>query len=185
VERATVLPLRFGTVLETDDAVREEFLAPNEARLGAQLAELDGKVQLSVRGFYREETLLRHIALESPAVGRLSKRVQGLPEAAAYYDMIRLGELVSAEVDRRRERDTQLVVSRLEGLAASAHAERRMTSETAVNVAFLVARDRIDEFSAEVRRIQEDVGDRMRIRYVGPLPPYSFAGEDTERAAWA
>jgi hypothetical protein len=185
VERSAVLPLRFGTVMESDDAVREEFLAPNAARLATQLAELDGKVQLSVRGFYREEVLLRDVVLGSPAVGRLRERVQTLPEAAAYYDMIRLGELVSAEVDRHRDRDTELVLSRLGGLAMASNVERRMTNETAMNVAFLVARDRIEEFSAEVQRLQAEVADRMRIRYIGPLPPYSFAGEDAERAAWA
>ena len=185
VERTTVLPLRFGMVMESDDDVREDFLAPNEARFATELTELDGKVQLIVKGFYREDAILREVVDETPAVGRLRERTRQLPEAAAYYEMIRLGELVAAEVDRRREHDTERVLTRLGGMAVASHPERRMTNETAVNIAFLVERDRVDEFSAEVQRLHADVGDRIRIRYVGPLPPYSFTGEEAGSAAWA
>jgi Gas vesicle synthesis protein GvpL/GvpF len=185
VERATVLPLRFGTVMGSDDEVRDEFLAPNEAHLAAQLAELEGKVQLSVKGFYRDDVMLREVVQEAPAIRRLRERIRQLPEAAAYYEMIALGELVAAEVDRHRERDTERVLERLEGLAVASHAERRMTKESAVNVDFLVERDRVDEFSAEVQRLHTEIGDRIRLRYVGPLPPYSFAGEEAGAATWA
>ena len=32
-----------------------------------------------------------------------------------------------------------------------------------------------------------ELGERIRLRYVGPLPPFSFTGEDatTEAQAWA
>ena len=36
-------------------------------------------------------------------------------------------------------------------------------------------------------KLGDDVGDRIALRYVGPLPPYSFAETelDTGSAAWA
>jgi hypothetical protein len=185
--RTTVLPVRFGTVVENDAAVVEEFLAPKVDRLAALLAELEGKVQLSVKGFYDEERLLTEVVRESPAVARMRERVQRLPEAATYYDRIRLGELVAAEVDRRRARDSELVLGRLEPLAVAARVEPPNTKDSAVNAAFLVERDRVDEFSGAVQELVADLGDRMRIRYVGPLPPYSFADEDATvgSGAWA
>jgi Gas vesicle synthesis protein GvpL/GvpF len=185
VGRSTVLPLRFGTVMESDAAVLEDFLAPNEDRLTAQLAGLEGKVQLTVRGSYREEALLRDVVRSAPAVRKLRERVQKLPQAAAYYDMIRLGELVAAEIDRRRQRDTELVVGRLEALAVASQLEGRATKETAVNVAFLVERERVDEFAAATEQLQAEFGDQVRLRCVGPLPPNSFADQDVGEAAWA
>ena len=183
VARSTVLPLRFGTVMESDAAVRDDFLVPNEDRLTAQLAGLEGKVQLNVRGSYREEALLRDVVHSAPAIRRLRERVQQVPQAAAYYDMIRLGELVAAEIDRRREHDTDLVIGRLDRLAVASQAERRATKETAVNVAFLVERGSVDGFAAAVQQLQAEFGDQVRLRCVGPLPPYSFA-EEVE-PAWA
>ena len=184
--QTTVLPVRVGTVMESDAAVADEFLSPNAERLAALLADLDGKVQLNIKGFYDEERLLREVVREAPLVARLRERVQALPDAATYYERIRLGELVSAEIDRRRARDTQLVVGRLEHLAEAASTELPTTRNGAVNAAFLVRRDRVDDFSKAVERLGAEVGDRIRIRYVGPLPPYSFADGNAlvEGGAW-
>jgi hypothetical protein len=185
--RTTVLPVRFGTAMDGDEAVREEFLAPNAERLSGFLEAFEGKVQLTVKGFYDEERLLRDIVEGAPQVASMRKRVQRLPEAAGYYERIRLGELVSQQVERRRADDTQLVLDRLRPLAVAARAEAPTTQDGAVNAAFLVERDSVDSFSRAVQRLAEEIEDRMRIRYVGPLPPYGFTGEDAgaREAIWA
>ena len=185
--RTTVLPVRFGTVMESEEAVVADFLAPNAERLGAVLAELDGSVQLSIKGYYDEERLLREVVSETPAITRMRERVQALPEAASYYDRIQLGELVAAEVDRRRDRDAESVLGRLEPLAEAVKAEPPGTKDAAFNTAFLVRRDRVDAFSDAVRELAGELGDRIRIRYVGPLPPYSFADDEATVAGgtWA
>jgi hypothetical protein len=184
---ATVLPVRFGTVMADDRAVVDEFLAPSHDALAAGLAELAGKVQLSVKAFYAEEALLRDVIARSPAIARLRERVRGLPADAGYYERIRLGELVSAEVERARERDFAFVLGRLGPLAVAAANEPVATHDSAVNAAFLVERTRIDEFSAAVAALGEELAGRLRLRYVGPQPPYSFAGDDARPGvpAWA
>jgi hypothetical protein len=177
--------VRFGTVLASDDAVVEQFLAPRHDRLVAQLAELTGKVQLSVKGFYDEERLLRGVVESSPAVAEMRERVRGRPKAATYYDRIQLGEAVAGEVERARERDAAMVLGRLESLAVAARLESPGTPDAAVNAAFLVERSRVEEFSKAVGKLGDEVQDRMRIRYLGPLPPYSFTEEQEAAATWA
>jgi hypothetical protein len=183
----TVLPVRFGTIMAGDREVADEFLAPRHDELVAGLAELAGKVQLTVKGFFEEETLMRGVVERSPAVARLRERVRGLPEAAAYYDRIQLGQLVAAEVERARERDTALVLERLQPLAVAAVRQPPATPDAAVNAAFLVERDRVDEFSAAVAELGRELAGRVRLRYVGPLPAYSFAddGATSGTGAWA
>jgi hypothetical protein len=185
--RTTVLPVRFGTVMESEAAVVDELLGPNAERLAGVLGELDGKVQLSIKGFYDEQTLLREVVRERPEVARMRERVQGLPEAASYYDRIRLGELVAAEIDRRRATDAELVLRRLEPLAVAARAEAPTANNAALNTAFLVKRDRVDAFSGAVQQLAGELDGRIRLRYVGPLPPYNFADDDGSLAAsaWA
>jgi Gas vesicle synthesis protein GvpL/GvpF len=185
--RTTVLPVRFGTVMESEQAVSLDLLAPNAERLAATLAELDGKVQLSVKGFYDEELLLRQVVQEAPAIARMRERVHGLPQAATYYDRIRLGELVAAEVDRHRAQDAELVLGRLEPLAVAARAEPPTTKDAALDTAFLVERDRVDAFGHAVQELAGELGARVRIRFIGPLPPYSFADQEATltSGAWA
>jgi hypothetical protein len=92
----TVLPIRFGTAMAGDDAVVNEFLAPNHDALRDALDALRGKVQLTVKGSYDQEVLLRGVVERSPAIARLRAQVEQLPEAASYGKRIQHGELVSA-----------------------------------------------------------------------------------------
>jgi Gas vesicle synthesis protein GvpL/GvpF len=174
-QRATVLPVRFGTVMKSDAAVRELLLDANVARLTKRLEELAGRAQLNLRGDYDEERQLREIVRQSSAVATLRERVRGLSEDAGYRDRIRLGELVAAEVARQREQDEALALARLEPLAVAARAEQISDLNAAFNLAFLVDNDGMDPFGEAVGRLQEELGERVTMRCIGPLPPYSFA----------
>lgn len=184
---ATVLPVRFGTAVVDERALVHDFLAPSHDDLARRLAEMRGRVQLTVKGFYDEQMLMRSVVAGSPEIARLDAQVRELPEDAGYYKRIELGRLVAAEVERARARDAALVLERLEPAALAARHEAPGTLDGAVNAAFLVERARIDEFSAAVTELGRELGDRVRLRYVGPLPPFSFTGEDAtpETPAWA
>jgi Gas vesicle synthesis protein GvpL/GvpF len=186
-QTATVLPVRFGTVMEGDAAVRERLLEPNAEALTELLGYLAGRVQLNVKGNYDEERLLREVVESSPPIADLRERIRKLPEAASYYDRIRMGEVVAAEVARRREQDEALALGRLQPVAVTARAEPVSSQDGAFNLAFLVEGEAVDEFSEAVGRLREQLGERITLRYVGPLPPYSFAESDltTEAEAWA
>jgi gas vesicle protein GvpL/GvpF len=182
VRETTVLPIRFGTVMEGDDAVVAHFLAPAHDGLRAGLDELSGKVQVTVKGTYEEDVMLREVVSRSSTIARLKAEVDALPEAASYAKRIQLGELVSAEVERQRERDTALVVERLEPHAVASRAEGASGLDGAVNVAFLVERDRIAAFEAAAATLARDLGGRISLRSIGPLPAYSFTPEGA--SAW-
>ena len=174
-QHATVLPLRFGTVLESEAAVRERLLEPNAERLHQMLEAMAGRMQLNLKGQYREEPLLREVVRDSPAVAELRDRLRTSEEgASAYGDRIRLGELVASEVARRRDDDTRLALDTLRPFAVEVQ-EEEIGQDAAFNLAFLVERDGVDRFSAAVRKLSEEMADRLQLRYVGPLPPFSFA----------
>jgi hypothetical protein len=187
VDRMTVLPVRYGTVMAGDQSVVDDLLAHEHDRIAATLAELAGRVQLTVKGTYEEESLLRGVVEGSPAVARARERVRGKPEAAAYYERIELGELVAGEVERARERDMAFVLERLEPLAVASRPEQPSTPETAVHAAFLVERRRMEEFARAVGRLGQELAGRVQLRCIGPLPAYSFADYETAAGsrAWA
>ena len=72
-------------------------------------------------------------------------------------------------------------------VAGRACGEPPSTHDSAVHAAFLVERDRVDEFSRAVAQLGEELAGRMKLRAIGPLPAYSFAGDDTPTGAptWA
>lgn len=183
--RATVVPVRFGTVLDSDDAVRDELLTPNAERLEHLLTALAGKVQLKVEGRYDEERLMRAIVARSPAIAALRQRVQERSKEAGYYDRIRLGEAVSAAFDAQRAADTDHARAALAPLAEADRAEDPRTADSAFNLSFLVAREHVDAFGEGVAALREALGEDIELRFVGPLPPYSFADADLTPAGAA
>jgi hypothetical protein len=182
-ETATVLPVRFGTAMTGEDAVVSEFLAPRQDDLAAQLAALDGKVQLTVKGTYDEQALMRSIVQRSPAVAQLRERIGGMPGAASHFERIKLGEIVAAEVEQERERDAAWLLGRLDGLAVATSRGQAGGTDGAVNAAFLVERGRVEEFSRAVGEAADTLADRVQLRFLGPMPPYSFASEQVVGAA--
>jgi Gas vesicle synthesis protein GvpL/GvpF len=169
-ERAPVLPIRFGTVLESEAAVRERLLEPDAERLTEALQELTGLVQLNVKGVYDERLLLADIVRESWQIAELRGSLKHRNSEA---DRLRLGQLVSSEIARRRDDDTAIALSGLERLAAAVRADE-VAYPQAFGLAFLVDQRDRDAFDVAVSATQEQFGARLEIRYVGPLPPFSF-----------
>jgi hypothetical protein len=184
---ATALPVRFGTVMAGDDAVRTDLLEHNAPRLTVLLRELHGRVQLSVKGAYDEQSLLREIVAGSRSIAALREHTRTRSDEAGYYDSIRLGELVAAEVASRRERDTARALDLLEPLAVGSREQPVGATDGAFDLAFLVERGGVDAFSKAVVALGDEVGERIAIRYVGPLPPYSFVEDELTAgsAQWA
>jgi hypothetical protein len=174
-EHGTVLPVRFGTVMESEEAVRERLLEPNADHLSGLLEQMSGLVQLNVKGGYEEDRLLREIIQSTPAIARLRERARARPEGTAPpAEQIALGQLVEREIAQRRADDGAVVRRRLEPHAVAAR-EEEVGHPNAFNIAFLVDRKRVDGFSDAVGGLRDDFEGRIEIRYIGPVPPFSFA----------
>jgi hypothetical protein len=186
VERACVLPMRFGVVLPDTAAVESEFLRPHADALLAQLDAFDALVEVDIKLLCDEEVLLRTIVASRDDVAELHERLRGQPPEATYYERIQLGEMIAQAVEDRRAHLLQRVVARLEPLAAETAVSDPAHEHMLVNVAFLVERARLEEVDAAVRELDVELGPDLRFRYVGPLPPYHFVETaGTEAPAWA
>jgi hypothetical protein len=171
---SAVLPMRFGVVLPDAEAVRAELLAPHSDQLEELLEEMTGKVEINLKGIHDEQTVLREVLAESPEAAGLREEIQGKPEEATYYERIRLGELVSAGLEGKREETAPAIVERLSPLAVGVQLGDVVHERMAVNASFLVDRKELERFDAEVERWAEEQGGRVRVKYTGPLPPHSF-----------
>ena len=171
----TVLPMRFGVVLESPEAVKSNVLEAHRDELRAQLEQFEGKVELRLRAIYDEQQLMREVVSEDPEIARLREATQGKPAEATYFERIRLGELVAAGVERKRAVDTDQILPQLERLAEAIEVGEPSHERMVFGASFLVDRGRIAEFDKAVDEVGRRQAARMRLTYTGPLPPHSFA----------
>jgi len=165
VAQHAVVPMRFGVVMESDDAVRERLLAGHAGELGALFERLDDRVQMSVKAYYVGEALLREVVRRYP---QLKRDPESQPERIA------LGRDVAAAVEEQRALDQDLLLTPLSEPADDVRVEPPAAERQALNLQLLVARPRRAQLDATVTRLATEYGDRFAFRYVGPLPPYSF-----------
>ncbi len=173
-EKATILPLRFGAVVTTPEAVVAEMLEPYYDWFTKVLADLRGRAEFSVSGTYVQETVLREVLSEEPEVLQLRESLRGIPDDAGYYDRVRLGELIVHALDAKREADTDDLVQSLARYAVEVAPRPPIGEETAVDAAFLVATEDQPYFEQAVDELGYRWAGRVRLRMSGPLAPYDF-----------
>jgi Gas vesicle synthesis protein GvpL/GvpF len=174
-ERGTTIPMRFGIVIDDEDRVREDLLVRHAAELTDLLRKLDGHVQMSVRAFYAEDALLREVAESDPEIARRTAAIQGLSELESRQERIQLGELVAERVAARREQDGRALLDALSPLVTEVRVDPPGSERVALNAQLLVRRDRRDALDAAVGLLGNALEGHLALRYLGPLPPYSFA----------
>lgn len=174
LERGTVLPMRFGIVLADDTEVREQLLEPFYDELLAQLDELEGKVEVDLRAVYDERALMTEIRTAHPEIAAQASALDGRDADGTYFERIALGQMVAEALERTRESDTATIIETLDKLALASDVSAPEHERVATHASFLVERSQLRRFDRAVDELGRHHASRLRFKYVGPLPPYSF-----------
>ena len=160
-ERAPVLPLQFGAVL--DDVVGE-LLEPRHDELAALLTELDGLAEVTLRVTFREDDVLRALLREQPQLARLRETASPM----------QLGEAVAHALAARRDAEADEIVRTLRRHVRSTAFDQLRTELDVFRGAFLVERKRVKRVDAEVERLARAHAATTSYKLTGPLPPHHF-----------
>ncbi len=173
--RTTVLPMRFGTLFDSQLHVVDLLLAPSEPLFAKLLDRLEGLVEMRLRAVYREEEVLAAIVRSDPVIRRRQERIRALPQDATYYDRIELGRALAEAMTAMGRQDASEIEARMAQFSVQVAAGDPPSERRVTNASFLVARQDLGAFGKEAERLAEELGDRLDIRTIGPMPPFSFA----------
>jgi hypothetical protein len=171
-----VIPVRFGSVLRDWQELVSEVLEPGYAQYEELLGELAGRSQFVVQVRYEEQQLLTEVVAGSPEIAELRERTRELPEESSYRARIRLGELVAATVDAKRDSDMREILAAMEPFAAAAEIRESAGLDHLVDVAFLIEDGRRAAFEQAAEQLASELAGRARVSLVGPTAPYDFVG---------
>ena len=174
-----VLPLRFGAVVSSDEAVAEELLDAHHDEFASALDQLEGHAEYVVKGRYVENAVLREVLDEDPRAGELRDQLKGADEAATRELRMQLGEIVSNAIEAKREQDASAVSDAVADLVAASVPRSPTHEMDAVHIAFLVDLGSADALEQAVEELARDWGDRIELRLLGPMAAYDFVGTTT------
>jgi hypothetical protein len=175
IEHGTTIPMRFGIVVDGDDRVRQHVLGRHAAELDELLDALDGEVQMSVKAFYAEDALLRDVLAAHPDLARETAAIGPGTDPLTEQVRAQVGERVAKAVEQRRADVESALVSALSPVAEDVLVEPPSSDRVALSAQLLVRRDRRPVLDAKVRELAAALENELAFRYVGPLPPFSFA----------
>lgn len=169
-ERFTVIPMRFCTVAESADEVLA-LLEEREREFKNLLKDFEGRMEIGIKIIWKEmKNIYNEIAKENRAIRSLKQK--GTP--GGQQALIRAGELVEAALDEKKAVEGDEYLRPLKKVSKDLREGEPKTEDVVVDASFLVDRDWLKEFDARVEQIADENKDRINIKYVGPMPPFSF-----------
>lgn len=165
-----VIPFAFGYVLPV--GMIDQLLRTTREECLQLLPTLAGKLEVGLRLTWAKEHFLADV--QTPEMTAAHQELAAARGPAKSMLEVRLGELVHAAVEARRNEYRQQVFEPLAARAVSARWLDPSGPRTALNAAFLIDREAEAEFDALVNQLCQPLAPRLDVRYTGPWPPYNF-----------
>src|SRR5215213_1573383 len=179
--RASVVPLRFGTIYLESESV-ERMLEEQRDELRAIIDRLRGREEWGLNVYSDRAKLKEEIVSLSPRLSELSEQAAQASPGQAYLMRKKIDSLRETEARAETRRVAAAIEQELASAAAASARLRVLKDEggeqgdVAAKLAFLIERDRFPEFRAAAEQLaQKYEGASFRLELTGPWPPYNFA----------
>jgi hypothetical protein len=167
----TVLPMSFGTMFKTRDDVTA-FLKSAYRAFSDVLDKMQNKLEFGLKVLWDRESVIREIETEDEDIHRLKNEIAA-QKGSTYFARMQYGRLIDAALQAKSERYVNEIFDRLRDVSVAARANKPIGDRMILNAAFLVTRDREEDFDARVKELGAD-HDKLTFKYTGPWPPYNF-----------
>jgi len=169
----TPVPMSFGTMFKTEgDTV--EFLKDTYDALRDVLQKMKDKLEFGLKVNWDREEVLTEIERENQEISRLKAEIQSNTQSSTYFARMQLGRLVEQALADKSEAFVRDIYDHLRDAAIASRTSKVIGEKMIMNAAFLVARDKSDDFDAKVHEIGKRYEGKLSFRYTGPWPPYNF-----------
>ncbi len=170
---STVLPVKFGTLLENEIQVQlllnlghDEFVRTSHT--------IGTCVEFDVAVTWEPATVFAEIAA-TPQIAALKAQVVALPDEERLRASVAVGQVVKQLFDEQRNATRDALVQQIGKVVKRWQLNPLMDDSMIMNVACLVDDDQLSPLEAVVMALDKHYQDRLQFRLIGPLPPYSFA----------
>jgi hypothetical protein len=171
-----VLPMRFGAVLASEDAVIDELLAPNDKEFSSALDDLEDRREYVLKGRYVERTVLESALSQNQQAARLAAEIRGGDPDATRESRILFGQLISQLVAEQRAKDTQAVQDAMAKHCVASVIREPTHELDAVHIAYLLESGQEEHLDQVVRKLSENWDGQVELEVHGPQAAYDFVG---------
>jgi hypothetical protein len=169
----TVLPVRFATIAEDGEKVKK-ILEKEYDKFIALLKDMKGKKELGLKAIFKEDVIYKDILEKYEDIKKLKEKVAALPSEKTYYQRMEIGKMVEAALQKEKEIYKKDILNTLSPLAVEVKTDNTYGERMIINAAFLVEEHKEAEFDQKIQELGEKIGDKIKFKYVGTVPPFNF-----------
>ena len=167
----TVIPMSFGTVFKTEQDIIELLRTAYDA-FREVLEKMRDKLEFGLKVLWQPDEVIKDIEKEDENLRLLRQEISS-QQGSTYFARMQYGRLVDQLLVDRSERTGTEILAALRDVAVASRVNKPIGDRMILNAAFLVSRDREQEFDARVKRIGS-AHEHLTFKYTGPWPPYNF-----------
>ncbi|GHO93519.1 hypothetical protein KSF_035670 [Reticulibacter mediterranei] len=174
MQACTILPVKFGTMTETEDEVIK-FLEKGYDLLHNELDKAKRKIELDVVAWWDLQKILATLPHQNEQLQARQQEIMMKGGEVSTEDKIALGQLIEQELNAEKVRYQQTILETLRQETVDVLLHDLLGDKMILNAAFLLAKEHEKSFDTAIQSLDQKLLNTVNFRVVGPLPLYSFA----------
>ncbi|MCG2714904.1 MAG: GvpL/GvpF family gas vesicle protein [Candidatus Marinimicrobia bacterium] len=178
----TVIPMKFGTLLNSDDEVRV-MLEKGCNLFEELLSSMENKIELDLAATWNDLNLvIKKISEEDEKIKSFKEEIAKKPLDKTFQDRVRIGAMIHSALSEKRNKLKDEILNYLSKVSIEYQVNDVMDDSMILNCAFLLEKSNEKSFDRMLHKLDKQYNENINFRCVGPLPPYSFATCEVKKA---
>lgn len=170
----TAVPIKFGTTA-LNDTDAGEILELGYARFKDAIDGMKDKTEIEVIARWNDlDSVLKEIGNKAE-IRRFKEGIKTGGQSNFQSLAVELGRMVKTALNEKNSRVRDEILNVLNEHAVDFRLHDPLDERMIMNVAFLIQKGREGLLDEEVKKLDDEYGNKVDFRVVGPLPPHSFS----------
>ena len=171
--QTTIIPMRLGTYA-LDEAEVRDILSKGYNLIKEIFERISGKIEIDITATWGDLASIIKEVGEEKEIKELKEKLLNNPKGINVDDQMRIGFMLKNELDKKRDNYACQIQEALKTVSTDFKTHELMDDKMVVNIAFLINKDKREDFDKKVEELNVKFDEKLNFRCVGPLPPYSF-----------
>jgi hypothetical protein len=168
---APVLPIRFGTISQTEENIQNYILKSHYDLLKRKLKLLEGKVEVNVSANWIDYEKLIASFSKYEEIKEMKLR-----ENRDINLIIEAGQIIQSHIDQKRMEIKSQFLQSLKKYYLDVKDNDLIEEEGIFNLSFLIEKDKEEKFRQKIIKMDKaNYQDKIELIYSGPIPAYDFS----------
>lgn len=173
MEGYDLVPMAFGIIAPLASEV-SRILEKAYLQFKTALKKIEGKAEFIVQVWWNQKEFLDELANTNSEIQKLKQKASKKTSILGMPIRLKLGKLIHKELEAHKQACIKDIEAFFEDFSHNSTSNKLIEHDMIANLSFLIERTRESELDKKMQELGEKYKGKLRFKYIGPMPPYSF-----------